>query len=106
MNYSIIQMLEAMKQGVFTNVDEYLSEDDKRNILYWFSKYACENSNDMEITSIIEFLFELYIHENIDFYPVEEFQRVTTTWAESYHFEKNLFLNMLQAFRILIYGEI
>jgi hypothetical protein len=106
MNYSIIQMLEAMKQGVFTNVDEYLSEDDKRNIVNWFSKYTCKNSNKMKLESIIELLYELYIHENIDLYPVEEFQRVAAAWAEIYHFEKDLFLNMLQAFRILIYGEI
>lgn len=105
MNYSIIQMLEAMKQGCFTNIDEYLGEDGKSNIFNWFSKYACENSSEMALEPIIELLFELYIHENIDFYPIEEFQRVTTTWAASYHFERKLFLNMLQDFRVLVYGE-
>lgn len=105
MDCSIVLMLEAMKQGTFTNVEDYINEGEQKRIIAWFNQYAHGKDDNVKISIIVELLYELYIRENIDFYSTEEFQRVTIALAEKYHFDRIQFLGMLQSFRTLIYGE-
>lgn len=105
MNCSIVSMLEAIKLGTFTDVDAYMKEKEKISLITWFEQYSLAGEISLDISTVINLMYELYVRENIDFYPVEEYQRVTTELASRYHFDRTRFLEILQSFRRLVYGE-
>lgn len=105
MGSSIVLMLEAMKQGTFTDVDDYINAGEKKSIIEWFSQYMYEEQRDAAMEEIVALMYELHMRENIVFYPVEEFRRVVIALAEKYCFDSNRFLEMLHSFRTLVYGE-
>lgn len=105
MNWSIISMFEDRKRETFTNIDDYLSKSEQERIIAWFSQYTLKKDINVDVNTVIDLMYELYIRENIDFYPVDEYQRVTTVLAEKYHINRTQFLEMLQSFRLLVYGR-
>lgn len=104
MNWSIISMFEAIKREAFTNIADYLSNREQERVIAWFSQYTLKKDISSDVNSAINLMYELYIRENIDLYPVDEYQRITTVLSEKYHLDRTQFLEMLQNFRILVYG--
>ncbi len=105
MNWSIISMFEDIKREAFTNIDDYLNKSEQKCVVAWFRQYTLRKDKNVDVITVIDLMYELYIRENIDLYPIDEYQQVTTVLAEKYHFNRTQFLEMLQSFRILVYGR-
>ena len=95
---SITIMLEDMKIGTFDSYSNYLSEEDLSMLRKWFLQVTTEPAT---IETIISFLYELYINEDIDFRPYNEYTRIVTALANKYHFDSNNFLNIYLKYKEL-----
>ena len=91
MNHQMISMLEDIKTGTYTSYTN------------WFTQFALGNTNETE--SIISLIYELYIREDIDLRPYEEYVKVVSYLAEKYNFDKSKFLYLYQQFRQMIFGN-
>lgn len=100
---NLLSLLEAMKYEKCNNLDEFITDSDKQMIYNWFNKYS--NSVYYSIESIIQLLFYLYLHENLDFYTVEEYQKVADFLSQKYKINKVDFLDMYMEFKLLLYNN-
>lgn len=103
MNHQMISMLEDIKTGTYTSYTNYLDEVTVNQILHWFTQFALGDTNETE--SIISLIYELYIREDIDLRPYEEYVKVVSYLAEKYNFDKSKFLYLYQKFRQMIFGN-
>ena len=103
MNPRIINMLESIKRNTYTNPDEYLNVTDIEAIRLWYSQYATSATYDIE--KCIDLLYFLYIRENIEFYPYEEFQKIVSSIAQIHGFEIESFWDILAAFRKTVFND-
>lgn len=103
MSTAIITLLEDMAHGTIIDYSNYLSSEELQAIRNWYSSYG--GSSETTDKEIIGLLYELYIREDIDFRPVDEFQDISSSLAKRYHFENTQFLNMYIRVRELLYGK-
>lgn len=101
MNARIVNMLEAIKVGTYIKYTDYLENSDIDAICQW--SYPIISGNRDEIEKVISLMYELYIREDIDFYPYEEYTRIISYLSTQYNFEKKDFLNLYSAFRRLVF---
>ena len=95
MNARIVNMLEAIKVGtyiIYTDIDA---------ICQW--SYPIISGNRDEIEKMISLMYELYVREDIDFFPYEEYTRIISYLSTQYNFDKNDFLSLYSAFRKLVF---
>ena len=104
MNERIIDYLEVLKCGNSVSVETYLSNDDKQAILSWYRKYIHVHDN-IDFEKVIDLLYVLYVRENLEFYPVNEFQQLILSLAQTHGFDKNDFWSLYSDFRILVFGD-
>lgn len=100
MNSRMINMLEAMKSEPYTTYTDFLKDADVGKITHWFSSVTPEDSCKLE--KVINLMYELYVRENIDFYPYEEYTRVVSYLSEEYKFATNDFLSLYRQFKKMI----
>lgn len=103
MNIRIINMLESIKQRTYTNPAEYLTDADIEAIHLWYSQYTSSTTYDIE--KCIDLLYFLYIRENIEFYPYEEFQKIVSSIAQIHGFEIESFWDILASFRKIVFND-
>lgn len=103
MNARIVNMLEAIKVGTYIIYTDYLENSDIDAICQW--SYPIISGNRDEIEKVISLMYELYIREDIDFYPYEEYTRIISYLSTQYNFDKNNFLNLYSAFRKLVFED-
>ena len=101
MNHHIINMLEAIKTGTYTSYVNYLDEATVEQISKWFSSFASEDIRG--IKNIIDLMYELYVREDIDLRPYEDYARLVSSLAEKYKFAESEFLNLYQQFRQMVF---
>ena len=101
MNYQMINMLEAIKTGTYTSCTNYLEKVTVEEILQWFCSFSLDNTNEIE--NIISLMYELYVREDIDLRPYEEYTRVVSYLAEKYNFDKSKFLDLYQQFHQMVF---
>lgn len=101
MNTRIVNMLEAIKVGTYIIYTDYLENTDIDAICQW--SYPIISGNRDEIEKVISLMYELYVREDIDFYPYEEYTRIISYLSTQYNFDKNDFLSLYSAFRKLVF---
>lgn len=65
--------------------------------------YPIISGNRDEIEKVISLMYELYVREDIDFYPYEEYTRIISYLSTQYNFDKNDCLSLYSAFRKLVF---
>lgn len=103
MNIELINLLEGMKRDTASDCTFYLSSKQLQQIRDWYSKYGGEDHTSNK--DVIDLLYELYIREDIDSRPVEDYQRLVFSLADVYHFDKNQFLAMYIHFKEMLFGS-
>lgn len=101
MNHQMINMLEDIKTGSYTSYTDYLDEVTVNHIVRWYTQFASVGTNKVE--NILNLIYELYIREDIDFCPCEEYIRVVSYLSEKYYFDKSRFLDLYQQFRHMVF---
>lgn len=101
MNHQMINMLEDIKSGAYTSYTDYLDEVTVNHIVHWFAQFASGGANKVE--NILNLIYELYIREDIDFRPYEEYICVVSYLSEKYDFDKSRFLDLYQQYRYLVF---
>lgn len=101
MSSRIINMLEAIKTETYTTYTDFLEKTDIERVTQWFSSAVSENSCEFE--KIISLMYELYIREDIDFYPYEKYTSVVSYLSEEYEFDANDFLNLYHQFKKMVF---
>lgn len=102
MNARIVNMLEAIKGGTYIIYTDYLENTDIDAICQWF--HPIISGDRYEIEKVISLMYELYLRENIDFYPYEEYMQIVSYLSTQYNFNKDDFLDLYSAFRKLVFG--
>lgn len=92
-------MLERIKRGEFT--DGFLSQPMVKDISIWYSNFC----NGYDINRAMELMYYFYIHENLDMYPVSEFQRQCDYLEQNFLLPRNKVLDAFQGFRDLVSEE-
>ncbi len=100
MKSNLISYFESVKFGNAENIDIFLSKEEENAVLNWYNIHVNESGN---IYSALQFMYELYIRENLDVYEVTEFQRVVKSLSDEYGFDVKNFLSILEEYRIFIY---
>ena len=101
----LIRLLEKMKNGedVFDN-DAFFADREfyeaKIALSPFFEEGKCTDRN------LVEVLYYLYTHENIDYYPVEFFTDEVDYLRVNYSIIESKIIDLIQGFRKLIYSEI
>lgn len=101
MNNKLVNMLEDIKTNKYTIYSNYLNDVDIENISKWYGSFALNEQVDFEI--IINLMYELYIREDIDSRPYEDYKRLTTYFADKYRFKSVNFLDIYRSFRNLLF---
>ena len=101
MNNRIIRMFEDIKCNKYSAYCDYVNEDDIRSIRQWFFK--CSRDDSATTENIISLMYELYIRENIDFYPNDEYARIVAQIARKYHLNTVDFPEIYMSFRKMVY---
>ena len=101
MNFRMINLLEAIKTKTYTTYTDFLENADVEKITRWFSAAASEKLCEFE--KAIDLMYELYIREDIDFCPYEEYTRIASCLSEKYEFDVNDFLNLYHQFRMMVF---
>lgn len=103
MNSRMINMFEAIKTETYTAYTDFLENTDEDRVNQWFSSVALENSYRFE--QVIGLMNELYIREDIDLYPYEEYTRTVSFLSEKYKFAANNFLNLYIQFKTMVFED-
>ena len=103
MNSRMINMLEAIKTETYTTYTDFLENTDVGIINQWFFSVALEKSYRLE--KVISLMYELYVREDIDFYPYEEYTKIVSYLSEKYKFAANDFLNLYIQFKKMIFED-
>jgi len=101
MNHQIINMLEAIKTETYTSYVNYLNKATVERISKWFCSFALEDVGEIE--NIIGLMYELYVREDIDLRPYEDYTRLVSYLAEKYKFDASKFLDLYQQLRQMIF---
>lgn len=102
MKIKLIDLLEDIKLDKYTSYTDYLDSADVEEIAKWYNTFAVKESINFE--TIIELIYELYIREDIDLRPYEEYKRLTTYLADKYGFNCEHFLDVYRSFRNLLFS--
>lgn len=100
MNLNLIAYFEEVKLGGSHNIDHFLAKDEKDLILNWYNGNVNKTGT---IDTALNFMYELYIRENLDIYEVEEFQRVVQSLSNKYGFDIKQIFSILNSYRVFIY---
>lgn len=103
MNANIVNMLEKIKSDNQLSYQNYLTEENIQEIQQWFSKFSINPYIDFE--KIIGLMYKLYIKEDIDARPCEEYNSMVSTLADEYNFNPSDFLSLYQEFRKIVFGK-
>ena len=103
MNQNLINMLEDIKASNYQGVMDYINPNSIQTLRQWYAHFTDEKHFDDE--RLVSLMYELYIMEDIDFRPYEEYQEIVSLLADKYHFHNSSFLKMYQQFRMLLFGE-
>lgn len=101
MQYRLIRLLEDVKLNKYNNYHDYLKNEDIEKLKEWYNSFAIIKSLDVD--KIISFMYELYLREDIDLRPYEDYARLVTYLAIEYQFKKNDFLEIYKGFKKLLY---
>lgn len=102
MKNGLVEMLEDIKCGQYTTFYDYLDDDSIQELYRWFNKYS--NSESVVIERIIDLMYELYIRENIDCHPVDEYERIVSNLASQFRFKAHDFLDLYACFRKMVFA--
>lgn len=102
MNNAIINLLEAIKCQNQVDIFEFLSKNDLERIRNWYARFS---SNSISNEKLIDFIYYLYIHENIEMYTVEHFQKTLEYLSETYSFDKSHFFDLLSSYKKMVFGS-
>lgn len=102
MNMNYINMLEAIKNDGYSNFHDYITDSEITEINNWYNTYS--SINEMNMENIIDLLYFLYMRENIDIYPIDEYHHVVNKIAEVFKFHAEKFMEMFIEFRKIVYG--
>lgn len=98
---NLINLFEDIKLDKYTSFEDYLTEEDVEKVSVWFHSFSEEQNNDFE--KIIDLMYVLYVREDIDLRPYEEFNRLAVYYAEKYSFKTEDFLNLYISFRKMLF---
>lgn len=96
---NITIMLEDMKVDSYKGYSNYLKQNEVQELRKWYEQVATKPAT---IEAIINFIYELYIYEDIDFRPYDEYVRIVSNLAEKYHFNNRDFLKLYQQYKVLV----
>ena len=96
-------MLEDIKIAAYKGVTNYLAPNDIQTLRQWYERFSDIKYIDDE--NLVSLMYELYIREDIDFRPCEDYNVIVSSLAEKYCFNSTNFLNMYQQYRKILFGE-
>ena len=102
MEYSYINLLEAMKSGEYSDYHDYLSDIEIRELLNWYDEFT--NTMNTSVEEIIRLFYFLYMHEYLDMYPIPEYHQTVDNLAREFHFDRDKFLDLLKGYSSLVFG--
>ena len=102
MNQQLVNMVEAMKAGTYSSYAQYFEKGTEEEIVRWFAPFALDDNYNME--DIVKLMYQLYLDENMDFSPCEDYSRQVSYLAERYKFDKSRFIDLYQQFRKMLFG--
>lgn len=101
MQNKLINMLEDIKMDKYTSYSNYLDGTDVEKISTWYYTFVSNRVTDVE--KIIDLIYELYIREDVDLKPYEDYKILTTYLADKYEFNCENFLDIYRSFRDLLF---
>ncbi len=101
MQNKLINLLEDIKMEKYSSYSDYLDGLDVENLTKWYDSFSLNASTDFE--TIISFIYELYVREDIDLRPYEDYKRIITYLANKYHFNSEHFLEIYKSYRDLLF---
>jgi len=96
----IAVQLQKMREGI--KEDILLDSKSFDVVKAWYERFC---SSAFQPERAIELLYALFIRENLDFYVVDEFQRVSNEICNKYEINNQLFLHMLSDFRKIVFEQ-
>ena len=101
MQKRLIALLEEIKLNRYYDYHDYLNNEDIEKITEWYNSFATTSSLDFD--KIIGLMYELYLREDIDLRPYEDYIQLITYLADEYQFDKTNFLEIYKSFKDLLY---
>ncbi len=96
---NIIIMLEDMKTDKYDNYCNYLKQDEIQALREWFFHIS---GKPAKIETIVSFIYELYIFEDIDFRAYDEYTHIVAELSKKYGFNQKDFLIIYQQYKQII----
>ncbi|MDR1292701.1 MAG: hypothetical protein LBJ91_04830 [Clostridiales Family XIII bacterium] len=101
MNDNMVNLLEKLRIGGNPSAGEFLNGNDVALVEKWYMKYC--NCITFDIHKAVELMDFLYVYENIDTYPREEYRKRVIPLAERHCFESSNFINLFDDFRKMVF---